>query len=181
MLNAPVASRRRTARSRAPHQEVGVLIAHAPSAIDVVQELATEGWRQAMAHRLTAHLGDQLWTEVDQTWHPAHCKRLAKAARNLRKLNPSLSSLDTVLGRQNVRRAVNRTAVGAALVDRVITADTQAEAVVLAMRVTGIALCEFRGWLTHCQCLKDLADETVPAQLEGKVLEVSDGYLTRAG
>jgi hypothetical protein len=45
--------------------------------------------------------------------------------------------------------------------------------------VTGIALCEFQGSLTHCQCLKDLAAATAPAELKAKILQVADDDLTR--
>jgi hypothetical protein len=154
-----------------------VEIAHVRTAVDVVQELASEGWRRTVAQRLAAHLGAEVWADVDRAWETARCKKLARAARNLSRLDPALARFDSVLGRQSIKAAVRRSAVAGAMVDRVIAAHTQPDTVILAMRVTGIVLCELHGCITGCQCLKDLADESGPALLTSKIAQVCDSYL----
>ncbi len=66
------------------------------------------------------------------------------------------------------------------MVDRVISAQTQISTMVLVLRVTGIVFCELHGRLSDCRCLKDLADETVPAMLKARITEICDRYLTSA-
>jgi hypothetical protein len=149
------------------------------SAVELVQELATDGWRQTVSTRFSAYLGDQIWGDVDRSWRTGHCKRLAKAARALAAAEPRLASFDTVLGRQTIKDAVSRSPLAVEMVDRVVSAQTQIGTVVLTLRVTGIVLCELNGCLSGCQCLKDFADETVPTMLKARIAEVCDGYLAR--
>jgi hypothetical protein len=156
-------------------------IAHVRTVVDVVQELASERWRRTVAQRLASHLGDELWADVDRTWERSRCKRLAKAARNLSRLDPTLARFDSVLGRQNIRAAVKRAPVAGAMVDQVVAARTQPDTIVLAIRVTGIVLCELHGCITSCQCLEDLTDETGPGLLTSKITQICDGYLVPTG
>lgn len=158
--------------------ELHVEIPHVVSAVDLVQELATQRWRRTAAQRLADHLGEEVWQEAGRDWLPSHCKKLAKAAWNLAALDPGLSGFDSVLGRQRIKDAVKRTRVGAALVDRVTAADTPVASVVAAMRVSGIILCELHGCVATCQSLRDLARETAPDLLRSTIDEVCDGYLT---
>jgi hypothetical protein len=151
------------------------------SAVDLVQELATQRWRRTAAQRLESHLGEEVWAEAGREWLPSHCRKLAKAAWNVAGLDPGLSGFDTVLGRQRIKDAVKRTRVGAALVDRVAAADTPVDTVVAAMRVAGIILCELHGYVTNCQSLRDLARETAPALLRSRIDEICDEYLSGAG
>jgi hypothetical protein len=165
-------------RPRVRHRaEATVEIAHVRTAVDLVQELASEGWRRTVAQRLASHLGDEVWADVDRSWETSRCRKLARAARNVSRLDPALARFDSVLGRQSIKGAVRRAPVAGAMVDRVLAAHTQLDTVVLAMRVAGIVLCELHGCITGCQCLKDLADETGPALLTFKIAQVCDGYL----
>lgn len=155
-------------------------IVRAKSAVEVVQELATDGWRQTVATRFSSYVGDQVWGDVDRSWRAGHCKRLAKAARALATIEPKLATFDTLLGRQMIKDKVSRSPIGVAMVDRVVSAQTQIPTLVLALRVTGIVLCELHGCISECQCLKDLADETVPTMLEARITKICDGYLMSA-
>jgi len=173
--------RRQRPPERPDDGDVHVEIPRLTSAVDLVQELATQRWRRTVAQRLADHLGEDVWAEAGRDWLPSHCKKLAKAAGNVAGLDPGLSGFDTVLGRERIKDAVKRARVGAALVDRVTTADTPVDAVVAAMRVTGIILCELHGCLAGCQSLRDLARETAPALLRSRIDEVCDGYLLGTG
>jgi hypothetical protein len=175
-------------RPSAPHRQAGPQriaipvelprqVPRAKSAVGLVQELATDGWRRTVADRLSTHLGDEIWSDVDRSWRTGHCKRLAKAARALAAAEPRLATFDTLLGRQTIKREVSRSPLAVDMVDRVISAHTQISTVVLALRVTGIILCELHGCITGCQCLKDLADETAPAMLKAKITQICDDYL----
>ena len=64
------------------------------------------------------------------------------------------------------------------MAQRVASTQTHLATFVLALRVTGIVLCELRGCIEDCQCLKDLADEVLPSMLKAKIAEICDGYLT---
>jgi len=156
-------------------------IPHPTSAVDLVQEMATQRWRRAVAQRLAEHLGEDVWADVERDWLPSHCKKLAKAAGNVAGLDPGLSGFDTVLGRQRIKDAAKRTRVGAAFVDRVAAPDTPVDSVVAAMRVAGIILCEVHGYIVGCQSLRDLARETAPAALRSTIDQVCDGYLLGTG
>lgn len=145
-----------------------------------MQELATDGWRRTVANRLASHLGDEFWSDVDRSWRTGHCKRLAKAARALAAAEPKLAAFDTVLGRQTIKGEVSRSPLAVSMVDRVISAHTQISTFVLALRVTGIVLCELHGCINDCQCLKDLADETAPPMLKAKISQICDGYLMQS-
>jgi hypothetical protein len=161
--------------------DVHMEIPHLTSAVDLVQELATQRWRRTAALRLADHLGEDIWAQAEREWLPSHCKKLAKAAGNAAGLDPGLSGFDTVLGRQRIKDAVKRTQVGAALVGRVTAADTPVDSVVAAMRVAGIILCELHGCIASCQSLRDLARDTAPALLRARIDQVCDGYLLGTG
>jgi len=133
-----------------------------------------------VAARFATHLGGEVWSGVDPSWRTGHCKRLAKAARALAAAEPRLATFDTVIGRQTIKGKVARSPIAVAMVDQVISAQTQISTMVLALRVTGIVLCELHGRLSDCQCLKDLADETVPATLKARITQICDGYLASA-
>jgi len=96
-------------------------------------------------------------------------------------VEPKLATFDTVLGRQTIKDKVSRSPVAVAMIDRVTSAQTQIGTLVLALRVTGIVLCELHGCVNECQCLKDLADETVPTMLKSRITEIWDGYLATIG
>lgn len=161
--------------------DVHVEILRVTSAVDLVQELATQRWRRTAAQRLADHLGDDAWSEAESEWLPSHCRKLAKAAGNVAGLDPGLSGFDTVLGRERIKDAVKRTRIGAVLVDRVTAADTPVDTVVAAMRVAGVILCELHGSIASCQSLRDLARETDPALLRSRIDQVCDGYLLGTG
>ena len=161
--------------------DVHLEIPRLTSAVDLVQELATQRWRRSVAQRLGDHLGEDVWAQAGREWLPSHCKKLAKAAGNVAGLDPGLSGFDTVLGRQRIKDAVKRTRVGAALVDRVTAADTPVDSVVAAMRVAGIILCELHGSIASCQSLRDLARDTAPALLRSRIDQVCEGYLPEIG
>ena len=161
----------------ASHPPATVEIAHVRTAVDLVQELASERWRRTVERRLASHLGAETWADVDRAWETSRCKKLARAARNLSRLDPALARFDSVLGRQSIKGAARRAPVASAMVDRVFAAHTQLDTVVLAIRVAGIVLCELHGCIADCQCLKDLADETGPALLTSKIAQVCDSYL----
>jgi len=131
--------RRQRPPERPDDGDVHVEIPRLTSAVDLVQELATQRWRRTVAQRLADHLGEDVWAEAGRDWLPSHCKKLAKAAGNVAGLDPGLSGFDTVLGRERIKDAVKRARVGAALVDRVTTADTPVDAVVAAMAATGFS------------------------------------------
>lgn len=145
------------------------------------RELSTSGWRETMADRLSAHLGDAIWAEVDREWKTRDCKKLAEAARELAAAGGHLTNLDAVLGRPGVKEAVACSSLASAMVSRVQGLDKQVASVVLSMRVTGIIVCEIHGRLGSCQCLKDLADEVVPNVLQAKLDGVCYGYLEQIG
>jgi hypothetical protein len=130
-----------------------------------------------MADRLSSHVGDEIWSGVDHSWRTGHCKRLAKAARALAAAEPKLAAFDTVLGRQMIKDEVSRSPLAVAMVDRVVSAQTHIGTFVLALRVTGVVLCELHGCISDCQCLKDLADEIVPSMLKAEISRICDGYL----
>lgn len=161
--------------------DVHMEIPRVTSAVDLVQEMATQRWRRTVAQRLADHLGDDTWPQAEAEWLPSHCRKLAKAAGNVAGLDPGLSGFDTVLGRQRIKDAVKRTRIGAALVDRVTAADTPVDTVVAAMRVAGVILCELHGSIASCQSLRDLARETDPALLRSRIDQVCDGYLLGTG
>ena len=160
--------------------EATVEIAYVRTAVDLVQELATEAWRRNVAQRLAAQLGGDLWADVDRTWETSRCRRLARAARNLARLDPALASFGSVLGRQRIRGAINRAPVAVTIADRAST-NAEADTVILAMRVAGIVLCELHGCIASCQCLKDLAEETGSVLLTAKIIQICDEYLVRPG
>ena len=60
--------------------DVHVEIPLRTSAVDLVQELATQRWRRTVAQRLADHLGEDVWAEAGRAWLPSHCRKLAKAA-----------------------------------------------------------------------------------------------------
>jgi hypothetical protein len=155
-------------------------IARAKSAVDVVKELATDGWRRTAADRLASYLGDELWTEVDRSWQTSHCERLARAARDLSELNKRLGTLGSVLAAQKVKAAIEHSDLARAMVGRALCAQTQADTMVRAIRVAGIILCVLHNCVESCQCLKDLTEEVGLPKLRAAITQICEGYLVSA-
>ena len=145
--------------------------------LDLYLELATAGWRATVADKLSSHLGDEIWGEIDRAWQTKDCKNIAEVARALEAVSGNFTKLVSALDEPSVKHAVSGSSLANALVNHVGAAQGQIDSVVLAMRVTGIVLCQTHGHLRSCQCLKDLADETVPTMLEAKLDQVCNSYL----
>jgi hypothetical protein len=148
--------------------------------VDAYQELADEGWRNTLADRLSSALGDALWTDIDHAWAAGDCTRLAAAARALAAAEGKLAKFDSILTAPYVADAVTDSKLASAVLGRLQTVQGQAASTVLTMRVAGIALCEIRGRLSDCQCLKDIADEILPNELKSGLDRVCNNYLAHA-
>lgn len=167
-------------RRRKPSTTTGqASVARVEELLKTYRELAQEGWRGTLADKLSSHLGDEIWDGVDSSWKAEDCESLAKAAQALEKLAGKAGQVESVLDKPGVKTAVSASAVATAIVGRVGVARQQTDKLVLTIRITGIALCEMRGRLGDCQCLKDLADDVVPGALEAKLDQVCETYLAQ--
>lgn len=152
----------------------------AKTAVDLVNELATEGWRRTAADRLSGYLDNESAALLDRAWKASHCKKLAKAAKNLARLSGQFTALDGVLASQSARSAVSGSELATALLCRAITVHSPTATIVRGLRVSGIALCAIHGCLESCQCLKDVCEETALPQLQDLINQTCDRFLLGA-
>lgn len=177
LKSSPPPQVRRASPSKPRKVPTAGRIVEAKSAVELVREIATNGWRNTAVDRISSYIGNELWAQVDRSWHAKQCKKLAKAARSLSALEPDLATMGRVLGGRNVRSAVNGSVVASAIVSRVANLHSQVSTVVLALRLTGISLCELHGCIEDCQCLEDLADGTAPEMLKARIALICDDFL----
>lgn len=152
-------------------------LAREKALLGAYRELAADGWRATLADKLSSHLGESVWQRVDRGWDTEDCRRLAEAARTLEELSGKAGRLQSDLGRPGVKQVIAASSVATAMVNRANVVRQQTDAVVLSMRVAGMALCEMRRRLLDCQCLKDLADKTLPGVLEADLDQACVTYL----
>ena len=150
------------------------------TAVDLVNEIATEGWRRTTADMLSGYLDSESATLLDRSWKANHCRKLAKAARNLSRLGGQFTALDGVLASQSARQAVSGSALATALLSRAVTLHSPTDMIVRNLRVYGISLCVIHGCLESCQCLKDVCEETALPQLQGLINQTCDRLLVGA-
>lgn len=146
------------------------------TAVDLVHELATDGWRYTTAERLSTYLDGEAATLIDRPWKAGHCKKLAKAARNVAKVGGIFSTFESVLASQSARQAVSCSEVATALLSRAISLQSPTEMIVRDLRVSGIALCAINSCVPSCQCLKDLCEDTSPTQLQNLITLTCDYF-----
>jgi hypothetical protein len=149
----------------------------AKTAVDLVNEMATEGWRRTAADRLSGYLDSEAATLVDQSWKASRCKKLAKAARRIAQLSGQFTALDSVLARQSARSAVSGSELATALLSRAVSIHSPTDAIARGLRACGISLCVIHGCLESCQCLKDLCEDTELPQLQNVIKESLDRFL----
>jgi hypothetical protein len=152
----------------------------AKTAINLVNELATDGWRQTTADKLSGYLDTESAVLLDRAWKASHCKKLAKAAKNLARLGGQFTALDGVLASQSARNAVSGSELATALLGRAITIHSPTAMIVRGLRVSGIAQCVIHGSLESCQCLKDVCEETALPQLQDLINQTCDRFLLDA-
>lgn len=150
----------------------------AKTAVGLVNELATDGWRRAAVDRLSDYLGDEAGSVLDQSWKAGHCKKIAKAARNLARLGGQFAALDGVLASQSARQAVSGSEVGTVLLARAIMlhSPTDVEVIARGLRVSGITLCVLNGCLGSCQCLRDLCEDAELSRVQELVDQALDQF-----
>ena len=147
------------------------------TAVDLVNELATEEWRRIVADRLSAYLDDEAAVLLDRSWKAGHCKKLAKAARNLARVGGQFSDFDSVLASQSARQAVSGSELATALLSRAVSLHNPTDTIVRGLRVCGITLCVINGCPESCQCLKDLCEDTGLPQLQDLINQTCDRFL----
>jgi hypothetical protein len=154
-----------------------VEISRAKTAIELVDELATDGWRRTAADRLSAYLDSEAGALLDRSWKADRCKKLAKAARKIAQLSGQFTILDGVLASQSARAAAAGSDLATALLSQAISLHSPTDTIVRGLRACGISLCVAHGCVGSCQCLKDLVEDTALPQLQNVIDEAIDRFL----
>lgn len=185
MRAAPAGPSRET--SRAATAKPKVELPAAKTAVDLVNELATDGWRRTVADKLSGYLDDEAATLLDRSWTASRCKKLAKAARKMERLSGQFDTLDGVLASQSARAAAAGSDLATALLERALSFHSPAslsfhspvDTLARGLRACGISLCAIHGCMGSCQCLKDLCEDTVLPKLQNAIDEALDRLLVR--
>lgn len=151
----------------------------AKTAVDLVNELATDGWQRTVADKLSGYLDDEAATFLDRSWTASRCKKLAKAARKMEQLSGQFETLDGVLASQSARAAAAGSDLATALLARALSFHSPADTIARGFRACGIGLCAIQGCIGSCQCLKDLCEGTVLPKLQDAINEAVDRFLVR--
>jgi len=182
-VTPPAASSQPIKASTSPRREVRpaaipkVELSRAKTAVDLVNELATDGWRRTAADKLSAYLDSETGALLERSWKADRCKKLAKAARKVAQLSGQFTVLDGVLASQSARAAAAGSDLATALLSRAISLHSPTDTIVRGLRVCGITLCVAHGCLGSCQCLKDLAEDIALPQLQNVINEAVDRFL----
>lgn len=152
-----------------PPSRPRITVSRMEKAVKVVDEVATDGWKEAAANRvasvLTQDVMRQLRAEARGRRGLVDCRLLAKEARFLlsvkNKYHDALGALADH-GLRALRRPTLERLVARQFARHIpLPGSEQIEALARTLQVYGILLCLVAGKLRSCSCLQDLSGHLV--------------------
>ena len=128
-------------------------------AVGFADDLIIKGWRETYIDKLSEKLGDDLWSTLDHSWKPKHCRKLAAVAR---RIEQGVTYDSKVLDRLRKGSALQER-LAAQMIANMQNSLTQLGTIAMALRGAGIVMCMANSKVASCACLKDLAEGYGPA------------------